>query len=982
MDRVETDAERSAKILTELPRAALLRRFTSRLHHLDHAFLLKRLQGARAYDRIAGYFRSSIFEVAAEQLTSVGKIRIVCNSDLNPQDINASKEARTRALLQRWHEGSGDGGVAIDSLLHRNRYIALRDLMLSRDANGNPKVEVKVVDRFTAPLVHGKAGIITLADGSKTCFMGSVNETREAWQDHYELIWEDVSEEGVAWTQDEFDYLWEKSRPLPEAVITEISRCADRVEIRMPNCPAWDEKGETDLPRAVLAEAPLVRAGDGLQLWQKAFVSEFLRQREVYGKARLLLADEVGVGKTLSMATAALLTALLGDGPALILAPATLCEQWQTELIEKLGIPSARWISNRKEWIDHRGHVIPSRAEDIARAPYRVAIVSTGLVMRDSVERRALLEKRARLGESHYGIVVLDEAHKARGSAAIGSDDREPNKLLAFMLRLALKTRHVILGTATPIQTNPMDLWDLMTILGSGADHVIGNDMSRWRNQPDNALRLVKGEIRPRTEADAWEWLRNPLPPGAEKESLFGFIRQDFGMPDTMAISDRSYTDLDSFLRQDLLDRLTHDTDGRSFFQNNNPVVRHTVLRRRKALEDAGLMKPVAVDLHPREHEADRRTRAFFGESGRAVTATLALEDAFKAADEYTSALVTRNKGAGFLKSLLLQRICSSSTAGLSTTLAIARKSGIAEAGDGEVPAALGADDDDTMFDLAQLGEANPKERDALRKLLLHLRAAAEASPTGADADPKLQVLRHFLNNVGNSQGRQGWLNAYGCIIFSQYYDTARWVADCLAAEFPNIPVGLYAGAGRSGIFKGGQFVATDRNAIKTSVRNHELRLLVATDAACEGLNLQTLGTLVNVDLPWNPSKLEQRIGRIKRFGQARDRVDMLSLVYEGSRDEVVYDKLSERMKDRFDIFGQLPDTLDDEWIENEETLVAELNKHADRRKQVSAFDVRWGGTATGEGATDEQKIWQQGWETCTKVLARQDVEAILSKGW
>ena len=89
----------------------------------------------------------------------------------------------------------------------------------------------------------------------------------------------------------------------------------------------------------------------------------------------------------MSLATAALLTCLLGDGPALILAPATLCEQWQTELIEKLGIPSARWISNQKAWMDHRGHTIPSRPEDIVRCPYKVAIVSTGLMMRtDAVE--------------------------------------------------------------------------------------------------------------------------------------------------------------------------------------------------------------------------------------------------------------------------------------------------------------------------------------------------------------------------------------------------------------------------------------------------------------------------------------------------------------------------------------------------------------------------------------------------------------------
>jgi len=57
---------------------------------------------------------------------------------------------------------------------------------------------------------------------------------------------------------------------------------------------------------------------------------------------------------------------------------------------------------------------------------------------------------------------------------------------------------------------------------------------------------------------------------------------------------------------------------------------------------------------------------------------------------------------------------------------------------------------------------------------------------------------------------------------------------------------------------------------------------MVATDAACEGLNLQRLGTLINVDLPWNPTRLEQHIGRIKRFGWTRPNVDMLNLVYKG----------------------------------------------------------------------------------------------------
>ena len=66
----------------------------------------------------------------------------------------------------------------------------------------------------------------------------------------------------------------------------------------------------------------------------------------------------------------------------------------------------------------------------------------------------------------------------------------------------------------------------------------------------------------------------------------------------------------------------------------------------------------------------------------------------------------------------------------------------------------------------------------------------------------------------------------------------------------------------------------------------------------------------------------------------------------------------------------------------SEERLEAELRKHADRRRQASAFDVRWGGTATGQDVDPAQTAWQAGWETCTKVLARQDVEKALGEGW
>ena len=232
----------------------------------------------------------------------------------------------------------------------------------------------------------------------------------------------------------------------------------------------------------------------------------------------MLLADEVGVGKTLSLAASAMVSALLGDGPVLILCPSTLTVQWQVELSDKLGTPSAVWNSTKKVWNDPRGHVIKTRgAEDIAQCPFQIAIVSTGLIVHDSNEREYLLGRK-------YGTVVLDEAHKARQRGGMWQKKSEPNNLLDFMLRIGSRTKNLLLGTATPIQTEVQDLWNLLSILNSGADFVLGREQfGGWRDW-EKALPLVKGDAAPTDERDAWEWLRNPLPP-AEEDPLFATLR-------------------------------------------------------------------------------------------------------------------------------------------------------------------------------------------------------------------------------------------------------------------------------------------------------------------------------------------------------------------------------------------------------------------------------------------------------------------------
>ena len=195
-----------------------------------------------------------------------------------------------------------------------------------------------------------------------------------------------------------------------------------------------------------------------------------------------------------------------------------------------------------------------------------------------------------------------------------------------------------------------------------------------------------------------------------------------------------------------------------------------------------------------------------------------------------------------------------------------------------------------------------------------------------------------------------------------------------LAKLLPNEPIGVYAGAGKSGLFKGEDFTSVERDDIKKAVKERNIRLVIATDAACEGLNLQTLGTPINIDLPWNPSRLEQRLGRIKRFGQSRRTVDMLNLVYHDTQDEKVYQVISRRMKDRYDIFGGLPDSIEDDWIESIEKLEDMMDEYIHlRQKARDVFEIRY------QTTIDPDK---DRWELCSRVLSRRDVVERLSLPW
>jgi hypothetical protein len=129
--------------------------------------------------------------------------------------------------------------------------------------------------------------------------------------------------------------------------------------------------------------------------------------------------------------------------------------------------------------------------------------------------------------------------------------------------------------------------------------------------------------------------------------------------------------------------------------------------------------------------------------------------------------------------------------------------------------------------------------------------------------------------------------------VFSEFTDTVEYLRDAL---FPGLGSGIACYTGDGGaVYEDGRWRHVSKEEITTRLANHEIRVLVCSDAASEGLNLQVASALINYDLPWNPARVEQRIGRIDRIGQEARDLRLVNLVLADSVDERVYQVLSQR---------------------------------------------------------------------------------------
>jgi len=928
----------------------MLRHHSSRRGRLDKSILAQRLAGAVSYDRIAGYFRSSLFEVAGEALAGVGgPVRIVCNSELDPHDLTTAVAAQA-ALRRSWCAGRPEDAPPLALPRYQQLYAALT----------NRRIEIRVLPDAAFGLIHGKAGVIRYGDGSATAFLGSVNESLSAWKLNYELLWEDDTPATIAWVQEEFEALWNDPRAVDLAccpfIAQDVKRIAARRVIEPPEIVAVDS---TTAAAAVAVETPVYRREQGLWPHQKYFARLAL-ERHRLGGARLVLADQVGLGKTIQLAMAALLMAVddPDGGPILVLAPKPLLQQWQGELMELLHLPSARWTG--RAWVDENDLEYPSEgAKSLGKCPRRIGLVSQGLVVRGMPEAVSQLLSR------RYACVIVDEAHRARrrnvpkvdaGPEEV-NERAEPNNLMEFLRQIGFRTKSMLLATATPVQLHPVEAWDLLHILAHGHDGVLGGrtQTSPWY-RPTQCLDVATGQVIVPVDdlRQGWEYVRDPLP-AKEEDPAFKRIRNHIEADDTRwQFPPETFDDIPPALRNVQLGAYLLPDYGQRF----NPLLRCIVRRTRAYLEST--LNPATGSYYL----PTVRVRLFGEEEEGGLLLGGYLLEAYQEAEEFCVLLQQRVRGAGFFKTLLLRRLGSSMEAGRRTVMKLL----------GQDPDLMQDEDDDEMEEalpttgsensLSEFKQFTEAERTALQRCLDLLRQ-------GGNSDPKLEAVTGYL--LGTLPGlERRWLDL-GCILFSQYYDTAWWVGSELAGmdAFHGLDIGLYAGSNRSGFWRGGRFERCDRNVLKERVRAGEIKVLLGTDAASEGLNLQRLGTLINIDLPWNPTRLEQRKGRIQRIGQARDEVWIANLRYRESVEDRVHRVLADRLEAIHELFGQIPDTLEDVWVEvalhNEQAARQLIDRTTATR---NPFDVKY------------SKVEDADWETCASVLNAVSMRELLSTGW
>jgi ATP-dependent helicase HepA len=539
-------------------------------------------------------------------------------------------------------------------------------------------------------------------------------------------------------------------------------------------------------------------------------------------RPRLLIADEVGVGKTIEAGLILReLQARQDVRSVLIICPRPLVKE-------------RKWYSEMKRFDEEFVHLDGGTLRHCVAETdlngewpeqYRKCIVPFSLF-----DERAVFgdKKKRQLGLTgldpfpRFDLVIVDEAHHLRN----------PNTFLHQGVRLFTENADAaVLLTATPIQLQSEDLFVLLNLLRP--DVVLDRQSFVHMSEPNpylheavNVARAALGgwekdALGALMGAGATPWGQTVLSGSAEYQRQRGLLAQ--------AVDQKQPFTPEARLR------FIRETENLHTFAG---LINRT---RRRDIGSFTTRKPETVEVE-------------FTEEQRA------LHDALLIAQERILRRCHGDRPMAFLMTTI-RRQAASCLYGLAPLIEYILSRRLADM-DWETE-----DEDDVASDLAD---------STYRTLREEIEAVVEMAQGLSDDDPKRDALLQIVRDKQRMPNNK-------ILLFSSFRHTLRYLARRLAA-LGNVRVGLIQGdipdAERSDLRERFSRPKEDPTAID---------LLLSSEVGCEGLDYQFCDTMVNYDLPWNPMRVEQRIGRIDRYGQKSETVAIYNLVTPGTVDFDIY---------------------------------------------------------------------------------------------
>lgn len=881
-------------------------------------FYVPLLARSKSYDRVAGYFTSWGLAIAARGLAAFvaggGSVRLIVGAQLLEEDVAAFENGADLAAVVAERLASGDLWTDTDQVrahrLHVLAWLAKEDRLsikvgVPRRPDGSLVPATETTDYF-----HDKFGVFTDDGGHRVAFIGSNNDSRHGWlsnsesfsafPDWKEGAWEwngkDLVERFERYWDDEHSPEW-KIVPLSKATRDGLLRIADFDGPPSPVDPESQE-GDADIDIGVDAGADSAAFDELLEVPRRspftavmsAGVEPLPHQRAVIDRAvrtyprGYLFGDEVGLGKTIEVGLTVRELVLTGKASrVLLLVPAAVLSQWQEELTEKVALWVPRWTEGHWVWPD--GRESPGKPGDPWASKDQVVLASSHLA------RRA--DQRPKIvAASPWDIVVVDEAHHARrkGGKAVGT----PNTLLTLLRELHEKEGWgaLYMASATPMQMYPHEAWDLIELFdlpGWWADSAqkferyfteLGMD---WPNRQWNFVAKMVNDHFSDPSAEANRHLDAEIlasVKGADRVSLI----TGGGAKSRVAIAEKLCRKLAGDVKAS---KQWYEPVGKkpelastvtAWLYTNNPM-RDRVFRNTRdtlrAYRDAGVW-PADATI-PERHVDDIPVKMSPEEESLYCEVQDYIRTKYDQAEQIASGQA--KNALGFILTVYRRRLTSSFYA-IEQSL---RRRIIALEGNLGYKALLAPDDTILEEDPDVAAEVAAW---ALDDEIVSLRALADKIAIVANKDESKMLRLHDIVGNALTGGHQTVL------VFTQYADTMHYVRDRLDAIWHGRVIGYSASGGTIRDQDTGEWVNLTKRQTKEMFRAGDVvKVLVGTDTLAEGLNLQTCGRLVNYDLPWNFTRVEQRIGRVDRIG-GHDHVEVTNLLYDGTVETVVYQKL------------------------------------------------------------------------------------------